>query len=86
MIVMLSFLLPEQISLSTQVFITLTAVWHTFDGVGLGKLCQVRDEGFGDVLPRLAFSQPQVDMCTGKLVDMELEHHTNKSGRWWTLS
>lgn len=85
MIVMLSFLLPERISLSTQVLVYLTTVWRTFDGVGLGKLCQIRDEWFGNILPRLAFSQPQVNVCTGKLVDMELEHHTNKSGWWLTL-
>lgn len=69
----LSFLLPGYISLSTQVPVQLTAVWRTFDGVGLGKLCQILDERFGNILPRLAFSQPQVNMCTRELIHMELE-------------
>lgn len=73
MTVMLSFLLPEHVSLSTKVPVQLTAVWHTFDRVGLGELCQIRDERFGDVLPRLALPQPQVNMRTGKLVHMKLE-------------
>lgn len=73
MMVILSFLLPEDSSLSTNVFVQVTAVRRTFDGVGLGQLGQIRDKRLGYVLPRLALSQPQVYVCTGELVYVELE-------------
>ena len=44
----------------------------TLDGIRLGQLCQVGQEILGDVLPGVPVPQPQVDMCTGELVDVEL--------------
>lgn len=42
------------------------------DRVRLGQLAQVRHEGLGDRLPRVALAQPEVDVGTRELVHVEL--------------
>jgi hypothetical protein len=42
------------------------------DRVGLGQLREVLQEVFRDVIPCVSFVQPEIDMCTGQLVYVEL--------------
>lgn len=44
----------------------------TLDRVGLGQLGQVGQQLLRDVVPGLALAQPQVDVCAGQLVGVEL--------------
>lgn len=46
----------------------------TFDRVGFGQLGKVGYEVFGNGIPGLALSKPEIDMGTRQLVYVELEH------------
>lgn len=51
----------------------------TFDGVGLGQLGQVSDEGRVDGVPGLALAKPEVDVGARQLVGVELSGRTVSS-------
>lgn len=49
------------------------AVTSTFDGVGLGELSTVLEQGFGNRGPAVTSLQPQVHVGTREIVDVKLE-------------
>jgi len=71
MMVMLSFLLPGA-PVSSCSPVSLARSGLTLDRVGLGQLAEVGQELLGNVVPRLAITQAEVDVSAGELVYVEL--------------
>ena len=45
---------------------------HTFDGVGFSELGAILNQGRGDSIPGLFWGQPEIDVCAGEIVGVEL--------------
>jgi hypothetical protein len=52
----------------------------TLDGVGLDELDAIFEDALGDLLPRLASRQSQVDVSRREIVNVEPGHHVKEGG------
>jgi len=69
MTVMLSFLLPAEVSWREEEG---GRGGNTFDGIGFGELTAVNEGFLGDCFPGHSFGETKIHVCGGQVVHMEL--------------